>query len=47
MPEEMVFLDELNAELTRENWRDAREMIAYSLSILESGDMDGYEYDLD
>ncbi len=45
MPEELLFLNELNAELTRENWRDAREMLMYSLEIIESDFIDEYEYD--
>ena len=45
MPEELVFLSEMNAELTRENWRDAREMLMYSLEIIEDEDIDSYEYD--
>ena len=45
MPEELVFLNEMNAELTRENWRDAREMLMYSLEIIENDFIDGYEYD--
>ena len=45
MPEELLFLNELNAELTRENWRDAREMLMYSLEIIDNEDIDSYEYD--
>ena len=44
MPEEL-FLDEIMADYTRENWRDAREMLMYSLEIIENEDIDSYEYD--
>ena len=44
MPEEL-FLEEINAIYTRENLRDAREMLVYSLEIIENEDIDSYEYD--